>query len=345
MNRTSETAIRRQMERRCGKISDSVWQYAIEKRMVSEVMQGESDPDWLAGEILRLKELEAGAAGPPFIELHRRQRRAKRIPCRQEAISCCVANQARENPQVKWFRKTFLGGRVLRIEEVDAWVQRQAQDYPYRHAVIVRLPAGIVPQCHADGRYTLTPPLPEVSQFAGLVPVTMLDYHRADSVWVQRIPAAPDGPLGALYKLSDSLAEIYGWQKAQASSFVLTDLTPEIPLCMVSFVSRELGALARIQISVDPFCTPAEVAQRYKRIRSKVLMVKTKALSEKHTELALHALQESALDAGSLESWNRQHPGWAYRRMNRFRKEARNARSRLEAMVTRSMISPHKITA
>ncbi|MEN6533625.1 MAG: hypothetical protein ABFD89_08180 [Bryobacteraceae bacterium] len=342
VNQAAETAARKRVERRCGKISDSVWKYAVDERMVSEFLQGESSLDWLVRKISRLTKLESGSPAP-YIELSRRHRRTKRIPSRQEAISWYVAAQAREDGQVKWFRKAFLGGRVLRIEEVEPWILQQRNDYPYRHAVIVRLPAGVTPQPDVNGRYTLTPPLREISQFEVLVPVTFLEYHRAGSVWVQRVPAGPDGPLGALYKLSHRLAEMYGWQKAQASGFVLTDLIPEIPTCMVSSVCHELGGLVRIQIVVDPFYTPAEVAQTYKRIRSKMLVGKTKGLSEKHTQLALHALRQPELDQPCLQSWNQQYPNWAYRRMNRFRKEAQNAQRRLETMVRRFIIRPHKI--
>lgn len=337
------TAVRKQVERQCGKISDAVWQYAIEERMVGEFLQGESDLDWLVQKISRLREMEAGAQAHPYVELGRRHRRTKRIPSRAEAISCYVAAQAREDKQVQWFRKTFVGGRILRIEEVEPWILRQTDEYPYRHAVIVRLPAGITPQCDADGRYTLTPPLREISQYEVLAPVTFLEYHRAGSAWVQRIPAGPDGPLGALRKLSQRLAEIYGWQRAQASTFVLTDLSPEIPGYMVSFQGHDLGVLARIQVVADPFHSPAEVAQIYKRIRTQVLTGKTKGLSEKHTRLALHVLGQPELDCRCLQTWNQQYPEWTYARMNRFRKEALNAQRRLEAMVTRRVIRPLKI--
>ena len=241
------------------------------------------------------------------------------------------------------FRKTFLADRVLKIEEVEPWIVGRSEEYPYRHAVIVRLPAGITPGYDQDGSYTLSPPLPEISRCQGLAPVTFLEYPRAGSAWVQRIPAGPDGPLGILYKLSQSLAETYGWQRAQATGFVLTDLTPEIPLYMVSFAGHDLGGLARVQIVVDPFFTPAEVAQMYKQNRSQFLSGKTKGLSQKHTRLAIHVLHQPKLDQSCLQNWNQQYPKWTYREMRRFKKEALAAHRRLEASVRRWTVNPLKI--
>ncbi|MGD0778256.1 MAG: hypothetical protein ABSC05_36195 [Candidatus Solibacter sp.] len=341
LKRLNSAEVRKLVERRLGKISNEIWEFAVEERMVGQYQQ-EQNLDWLIQKIRKLIALGAEKAHG-YIECDRRQRRTQRIPSRQEAISSYVAMEARENTAVQQFRQTVLGGRILKIEEVEPWIVRQSEEHPYRHAVIVRLSAGITPDCDQDGSYTLSPPLPEISRFQGLAPVTFLEYPRAGSAWVQRIPAGPDGPLGALYKLSQSLAENYGWQRAQAIGFVLTDLTPEIPPYMVSFAGHDLGGLARIQIVVDPFFTPAEVAQMYKRIRSQFLTGKTKGLSEKHTRLAIQVLHQPKLDQSCLRNWNQQYPKWAYREMKRFKKEALAAHRRLEAMVRGWTVNPLKL--
>jgi hypothetical protein len=330
------------VEQRLGKISDAVWKFAVEERMVSQ-FQEEQDLDWLIQKIQDLIGLGGAEKAPGYIEVGRRQRRTQRIPSRQEAISCYVAMEARADPAVQQFRKAFLGGRTLQIEEVEPWIVRQSEEHPYRHAVIVRLPEGITPDYDVEGRYTLSPPLPEISRFQRLAPVTFLEYPRAGRASVQRIPAGPDGPIGALYQLSQSLAETYGWQRAQATGFVLTDLTPEIPPAMVSFAGHDFGSLARIHIVVDPFFTPAEVAQMYKRIRSQFLTSNRKGLSEKHTCLAIHFLHQPKLDPSCLRSWNQQYPKWVYREMKRFKKEALAAHRRLEAMVRGWTVDPLKL--
>jgi hypothetical protein len=325
--------VRKLVEHQLGKISDSVWEFAVEERMVSQ-FQEEQNLNWLIGKLRHLIALGSVEIAPGYIEVGRHQRRTKRIPSRQESISCYVAKEARENPAVQQFRETFLGGRILKIEEVEPWIVCESEKYPYRHSVIVRLPEGITPHCDEVERiYTLRPPLSEVTRFQRLEPITFLEYPRVGSVRAQLIPAGPDGPIGVLYLLSQSLAETYGWQKSQATGFVLTDLTPEIAAYKVSLDGHDFGGLARIRLVVDPFFTPAEVGQMYKRVRSQLWTSRMKGLSEKHTRLAIHVLHQPKLDPSCLQNWNQQYPNWAYRELKRFKKEALAAHRKLEAMV------------
>jgi hypothetical protein len=321
------------------KISDSVWQYAIDYRMVSEVERDISPVEELAKEVARLVELGSGREAGGYVERSRRQRRSKRIPSRQEAISRYVADHAREQDNVEWFRRTFLDHRLLQIEEIEPWIMRQQESNPVTHAVIVRLPAGTTLDCDVDGHHRIVPPLAEVSKVEGIASLTFLEYPRARSKWVHRIPVGPDGPLGHLYKVARALAETYGWQQTQATAFVLTDLTPEVPDALVTMQSSGLGGLGRIRIVVDPFFTPAEVAQMYGRIRAQVLSGKTKGLSEKHSRLAIYALLHPSLERSSLQSWNVEYPQWGYARLNRFKKEAQASQNRLKSMIERRTIS------
>jgi hypothetical protein len=337
----SSVAVRRLVEGRIGKIRDAVWKFAVEERMVSQYME-ELDLDWLVGKINILEGL-AGEQSHRCIDVSRRQRRTKRLPSRQEAFSCYVAKAARADLRVKQFRKAYFSGRLLTREELEPWISQQSKEHPYRHAVIVRLPAGTTPECHEDGSYTLNPPLTEITCFEAVAPIRFLDYPRTGREWVQRIPVGPDGPLGELYKISESLAEAYGWQRAQATAFVLTDLAPEITPCTVSFAGRDFGGLARIQLVVDPYYTPAEVAQMYKPIRSRVWKGKAKGLSEKHTRLGIHVLHHPDFDHGCMQKWNEQYPNWAFSDMKRFKREASMAHSRLNARVRGWTTSPLKL--
>jgi hypothetical protein len=330
-------SIRKKVELQCGEISAKIWQYAQDQRMVSDVIHGEADCDWLVGQIQRLQALGSPTPQRP-IELNRRERRTKGIPSRQDAISYYVAEQARGDPRVKAYRQTFLEGKLLSIEQVEPWIQRQNEQHPYRHAVIVRLPAGTTPNLDL----TLTPPLKTVTHFENLERVRFIEYVRFGRSGVQRLPAPRDGPIGALYDLANSLAGTYRWQKAQASGFVLTDLTPDIEDRAVFFEDHELGVLARIHMVVDPAYTPSEIAQIYKQQRAQVLRKRGKGLSEKHTQLAILVLHQPELDRNTLRNWNLQYPRWAYARIGLFRKEALRAHKRLEAAAERRKLLYYK---
>jgi hypothetical protein len=344
-SRLSPTAIRRSVELQCGKISDEVWQYAVDDRMVSEVANGESDLNWLIKKILGLQRINSSSPSGLFVELDRRQRRTKLTPSRIEAISRYVASQARENDRVKAYRRTFLGDRLLSIEEVEDWIRAQSARHPYQHRVIIKLPPGVsVEVMPQGGGYTLTPPLQKVRHCENLERKRFLHYVRSGDARVKRIPAPRDGPIGALYDLSESLAETYCWQQSQATAFVLTDLTPEIEDCAVSFEDREFGGLARIHVVVDPSYTPMEVAKMYKQVRSQIFKPRSKkGLSEKHTRLALLVMDQPELDVSCLRSWNARYPRWAYTKISRFRKEAARAYSRLEAAVIGRKIMPYEV--
>ena len=234
------------------------------------------------------------------------------------------------------FRRTYLSDGLLQIEDIEPWIQRQDKSNPFPGAVIVRLPAGTTLEAGLDGHPLIAPPLTDVSQVEGIAPPALLEYPVPGSAWVQSIPVGSDGPLGRLRKLAETLADTCGWQR---------DLTPEIQDFMVTLQIKSVGVLGRLQLVVDPFFTPAEVAQRYGRIRAQILSGKTKSLSEKHTRLAIHALKHASLDRSSFQSWNTQYPKWAYARPNRFKKEAQTSQRRIESMISRWRISLGKSTA
>jgi hypothetical protein len=122
--------------------------------------------------------------------------------------------------------------------------------------------------------------------------------------------------------------------------FVLTDRIPLIEPLRFQLTRRlPLEALSRITIVCDPAVTPREVAQYYKKHRSRILSKRTRRLSEKHAELAMFALEHQNLDSAAMKAWNRRFPKWSYQRYNRFSKEARVARGRQEALLFSSPVN------
>jgi hypothetical protein len=51
--------------------------------------------------------------------------------------------------------------------------------------------------------------------------------------------------------------------------------------------SRQLPALSRIALTIDPALSPQEVAEHYRQIRQEIMPARHRDLSEKHLQLAL----------------------------------------------------------
>jgi len=113
--------------------------------------------------------------------------------------------------------------------------------------------------------------------------------------------------------------------------FVLTDATPLLlaETVTVPLISA-LPCIGRIKITIDPITTPRELAQRYAKLRAKLLGRKPRQLSEKHLRLAgFTAAKYGELDHNVMETWNRNFPTWRYRRFSIFSRDARRAVDRL----------------
>jgi hypothetical protein len=170
--------------------------------------------------------------------------------------------------------------------------------------------------------------------------VDFLNYGKPDDSWNYCAPVGRDGILRATYKLSEWLSTFFNWQKAQATVFLLTDLTPWIASHTVSFGrspwltlpyggTEPLSCLTRITLSVDPLMTPRELAEKYAALRARVLVSKPRALSPKHLELAVFATEHPNLDRQAMQEWVGKFPEWKYPTLSKFSRDARTARRRL----------------
>jgi hypothetical protein len=324
-------------------IPDGAWQYAVNQRMVSDVLQGEDTILWLAKQLRAIMDIpeQQPRATPEFITPGRRQRRGKTVHGRREAISEALAAIARQSEEVRSFRSTVLNGQLLKFEDVEQWIEERRRDEIYPHALIVRLKPGFTLN-YRDG-WQLEPPLSSVGpdEIEGLVPVDSLDYTKAGSNWVQCVPIGRNGNLRIVFKLSKALAERCRWQVAQATMFLLTDMTPLLAMETVGFspppwttlpYGRQLlplSCLTRVTLTVDPMMTPREVSEKYAKVRAKLFVRKPRAQSEKHLNLAVFAVKHPALNNEARLEWEREFPKWKYPRLSLFARDARVARNRL----------------
>jgi hypothetical protein len=353
MNRRilSESEIRRQVEKARGApVPQWAWNIAKLERAVSEVQQGDDTAEWLAQKLKAY--IDTGGPrstdrAPKFLAQSRRQRRGAATLGRNEAVSSALAEIARQSDDVRYFRRDILNDKPLRFEEVENWIQEQQKKEIYSNAVIVRIKKGSKLR-RGDG-WQLDPPLSSIGpeQIEGLAPVDGLAYARKDSKVAEYVPIGRDGPLRTTWRLSSSLATTFRWQEAQATMFLLTDVTPLLtesvqidraPMTSVAYGGadrsdtrslRSLSCLTRVTLTIDPMMTPREVSLEYRQLRARILGRKPRVQSEKHLQLAVFAVKHLKLDKVAMAQWNLRFPPWKHQRLSLFARDGRVARERL----------------
>ena len=92
--------------------------------------------------------------------------------------------------------------------------------------------------------------------------------------------------------------------------------------------------LSRIVLTIDPTCTPAEVADHYRRVRGREYG-RLRRLTEKHAALAVFRAEQPGerISREQIQVWNsqvtRRQPGWRYKQLKLFIRDAETALERL----------------
>ena len=254
---------------------------------------------------------------------------------RLQILSDLAAKQAATEKIVITFRQQHLTKRLLKSEEVVEWIERQAAEegrasrylrvpIPDRHELITR-----------NGRVFVEPMI-SISEApsASHVGMELLSYAAPGDQWVRRIPVKHGGMLDRLRVVSEYLARRFTWQEVQASTFVLTGLSPimsslrgEIRVALSQPIS------SRISMEIDPTLTPEEVAKQYKKLRASLVGARYRSMSEKHLRLAEFyegQKPEGTTWAALMDKWNTsQDRGWEYDRFESFARDCKQAWHRL----------------
>jgi hypothetical protein len=269
---------------------------------------------------------------------------------RASVLAALLAADANQDPEVTQFREEVLRGVLLEAHEIQPWIAREREKEQGRPGIF--LDAVPLPPRHdirhgAQGGLIPDPPLSIGEQHpAGSSHVDLLAYATPESDWERVVPVGHGGILARLHHLSTRLAERYRWQAAQATSFVLTGLTPALPpiaasLKPVDFQTQagRVTALSRIVLTIDPTLSPKEVHNYFQAIRQRILGVKWRALKETQLALAQAVLHCRDEDSWSqrMDLWNTEFPNRPYNNVSNFRRDCQHAIAKLLAPVPLAM--------
>jgi hypothetical protein len=261
-----------------------------------------------------------------------------------EAIATLLAQQAEVEDKVTLFRRNRLGGVLLSHEQVQPWIAQSKRAEPGADLLIeFVLPPDTVLSVGAEG-ISIDPP---VTLARGLPYIRYrrpeLAYTIPTDDWVHRIYVRLGGVLNELRELAESLSARYGWAPAHATTFVLTGLIPPRPGIRARAPVGALPAVARLELSIDLAITPAELASRYRALRSVLRPGKPRAISQRHAVLvAFIASRPNAEPWRSrMAAWNAlwepRQPKWSYTHVSNFQRDFAGARRRLLGGVSQSL--------
>jgi len=238
------------------------------------------------------------------------------------------------------FRQEVLGGKLLSPGQIGAWVEdlasrEKADSISY---ITVRLPKGIeVKQMPTE--WLVEPPLViERQKWLGLKKEVLSYgvYSMTDKKWVpSSIPVPEGGTLERLFNLSKYLGSRYSWGEAEATMFIVTGLTPLLPLAQSTPRWRRYAPIT-VTMELSLHLSPKKVAAIYGKVKKKVLSFyypghkRDRPMSKKHLELAIFYHQHPGKKgAEMMPLWNKEHEEHKYDILTNFLRDARHAHDRL----------------
>lgn len=313
--------------------SDQEWAWLDSQKILHRQRIGQLTAPAVAAVVQQARDaFSKPQSAAPLEALMTRDRGGEATPARVQAISDLVADQAAKDDRVISFRRLVLKNSLLGWGQVEVWIQERAKaDGPQTRLLTVVLPQDAELTVR---RGTILPKRKTAisERCPGIKSeVKVLRYALPGTTVVRTIPVAVDGVLNSLRTISEHLASRYGWQTAQATLFVLTGLAPLINPCRLEYSTKEIPALARVILTIDPALSPREVAERYREARKRFVGTRHRSMSQKHSTLVLFMNSRPAGEtyAQSMAAWNKQFRKWRYRQVTNFGRDVQVARQRL----------------
>ena len=287
------------------RISEPIWRSLAEERYVQEVIEGESSIKDLVERYEN--QLELIAAHNSFIKEPRNPAVREIDPdSRLRAISGLLAQEASDDSYVEEFRRIYLDGNLIPVEQVEAWIRRQAQDDG-------------LPTTYRIHREILNGDGVEGDNFGNVsVQPELLSFASPDKTAVCRINISNKGVLAAAKATSLRISAEYGWSEDKSVLFLLSGAIPETPKATVESVIR-LGKRnsTLLRIEVEDTASPELVKEIYKDARDEIRKNLNKqpfrAITDKHISLAeFYGGKKKGSWGSMMREWNRAHPEWAY---------------------------------
>ena len=309
---------------------EEVWVRLVEEDYVREVLEETAEIDYLEEKYREFNRVPMRLLQPPKSAIDSGPQQT-----RLQILSDLTARQATTEKSVIAFRRQHLTEGLLKREEVDEWITRQSMEEGSASRYL-RVP---IPDDHELIRRNggiITEPLLTISDTTSGTQVKMelLSYASLDDQWVQRIPVRHGGTLDGLRMLSKSLARRFTWQEAQATTFVLTGISPLLSSLRGGIrIAFNQPISSRINMEIDPTLTPEEVAEQYKKLRAPLIGTRYRSMGEKHLRLAEFYgghKPKGTTWAALMNKWNHsQDRRWEYDRFETFARDCKQAWRRL----------------
>ncbi len=334
---SSQQEVRGEVIRQLGRpIHPSLWDHLVRQRLVGDVLDcadAEAEERAIADLIEEARKLEAllrdMRENAVVIE------RAIPPDRRGTAATRILAAIARRQRNVAIFRQDVLAGELLTADQALAWVTDQVE-IQGSATTYVRAPlreAG-TPSGAPAGRPILLKDWDRISQIPpGYTVREEVDYLGFPKIG--QVAVSFDGPLGHLKVVAKDLERWLGWSESTGAWFVLTDETPpHLPVVKSRLEWGLVPAASRIVLEVSPTLKPQQVAKLYSEMRSLYDLPPTRAITEKHAELAVFAneVNDGRSWGNAMGKWNREHSAHQYMQVRLFTRDCRQAYLRVTGM-------------
>jgi hypothetical protein len=336
------------------RLRSGLWAHLIHLGCVMRVARGEWSLSRLAAVYTTTEETLYPSDRP-----RQQERREFTQDLRAYAVAEMVAIDAMTpSLGIEDFRRIVLGDKLLTLDEVDGWVQRQVEREGPLEDSHTRVPvsrdnelwthiwheptreeyACWLEREAARVRQAPDCELPRIGR-AGSLKLAYIDGDNRE----REVRIRQDGYLAHLEMVSRGRSMMtYGaWSAAEAATFVLTDERPMVvgmsikgpPISM-------LPAASSINIRINPRVPPRDLAKAYANARSRCVPARDRAMSEKHVRLAVFVHREHPHEIPWVkmrEEWNEANPQWRYETAGdpparRFALEARASWCRVTGM-------------
>lgn len=302
-----------------------VWDQLVRRPGFGQMANGPTPERDLADEYSALEAVKTRRRKQPFTKAHPEVPADRRL----QVLAEVMASEAVADPEVVAFRTEILGSTLIDLGHVASWIEAQRdEDGPPTTFLVVPVGDGTKLNGNLRGFWPQSPiEIDESNPAVG---------RRAEYIFhsVNRVePVRYAGVLDRLRVISEVLAARFGWQEAEAVTFVLSGKAPTVPLAKVeSSLSLPYGS--RIRIDVDPTVPPQRLLKLYRNARAHALGGRHRAMSDKHLELARFLHFKPSDDRSSwrelMNEWNEANdPRWKYEDARNFRRDATSALSRL----------------